>query len=413
LAIALNKQTTTEKTSITEDGDQSTIEFQRVFGDLVTAALSECESRKLVLVIDNLDRIDVGNVSNVWSLLQSFIDIPRFSAEAWHDRLWVIVPIAAELERQAIEPSQVQNFGASFLDKVFQARFRLPPPILKKWRPYLERRLNESILGLDPQDCEIVTEMFLASLELGELPTPRELILFVNQLAIFAEQWGVQYAASIGAAYVLDRVDANLPRLVSGELPSAGMQRLVQVDLKAAYASIYFNTGDEADALDLLQRPLASRLLTDRDSHGIARNLVMHASFSHVLQRVLSDRLGRSADSGLADALDTCLTVANALAVASSNFSIQSDEVLIARVVALRARLVKDVCSIIDEAGASIRFLKGYSEVVSVLMRDGYSAGLLGAVITELTAPIQVQSIDQDLLKGVWTINCYVCLPLD
>jgi hypothetical protein len=33
-------------------------------------------------------------------------------------------------------------------------------------------------------------------------------------------------------------------------------------------------------------------------------------------------------------------------------------------------------------------------------MRDGYSAGLLGAVITELTAPIQVQSIDQDLLKG-------------
>lgn len=399
LAIALNRQTTIEKTSITEDGDQSTIEFQKVFGALMATSLASVESRKLVLVIDNLDRIDVGDVANVWSLLQSFVDIPRYASESWHKRLWVVVPVASEIENHGAESSTVHKYGASFLDKVFQARFRLPPPILKKWRPYLEKRLYNSIAGLSEDDCASVSEMFLASLRAGELPTPRELILFVNQLAIFAEQWGTQYAVSVGAAYILDKVDSSLSRLVSGELPTSGMQRLSEVDLKAAYASIFFNTGDEADALDLLQRPLASRLLSERDSVGISRNLAMHASFSHVLQRVLSDNSERKNDVRITEALTDFLTIARALdedVLDSDNPAYQERSI---QMRALRTRLARDVCLTVERLFGSIRFVEGYEELVSRLLKGGQAEELKSAVARELTARVQVSAVDGDLVN--------------
>lgn len=97
-AILLSRATTHETTETLETPDPTTIEFQDLFGEALSQALGN-KSRRLVLVIDNLDRTTEAEAGTVWSLLRSFIDNPLFQKEDWFKRLWVVVPVARERER--------------------------------------------------------------------------------------------------------------------------------------------------------------------------------------------------------------------------------------------------------------------------------------------------------------------------
>ncbi len=286
--LVLNRTTLEEKTSITETGDPTTIEFQSLFAKALSEALSgteESDSRKLVLVIDNLDRITADEARDVWSLLRSFVDMPQLKQYKWTSRFWVIVPIANKID-------DTTDDSEPFHDKIFQARFTLPPPVLKGWREHLKALLNKAFPPAFLKDEKRLLDLYLLLLVPGQSPTPRELVLFVNQLVALSLQWKERFSLSILAAYVLETKGRDIrTSLLDKTIPRDSIKQLLNSELTSDFACIYFNTGDSADALEILQRPLAETLLTEGNGERLFDEISEEPSFADIAGNVLNNQV--------------------------------------------------------------------------------------------------------------------------
>jgi KAP family P-loop domain len=302
-AFALNRTVASETTSTTETGNPTTIEFQALFSKILSQSINTTRlDRKIVIVIDNLDRISTEEASEVWSLLRSFVDTPQYSREGWLNRLWVIVPVAQNLpetlknsdERtDGGEQLKVVKYKEGFLTKIFQARFILPPPVLKGWRSHLQSLLRLALPADFLDEEKTLLDLYLLVQGPGRSPTPRDLVLFVNQLVALSAQWTNKFSLPTLAAYVLEMRELNqdgldvVEALQEKRVPRDSVKRLLAGDLTRSFAQIYFNTGD-AEAFDILQRPLAESLLIGGEGDKLFEEISLEPSFSGVTLDVWS-----------------------------------------------------------------------------------------------------------------------------
>ncbi len=139
-AILLSRAVSVTRTESIETPEPTSVEFEKVFLELMDEALGE-HDRRLVLVLDNLDRVQAVDALAIWSTLQTFLQHSQSEKPVWHEKLWVILPY----DRTAIErlwrdeepadgnsaaKDRVARLATSFLDKSLQLRFEVPPPVL-------------------------------------------------------------------------------------------------------------------------------------------------------------------------------------------------------------------------------------------------------------------------------------------
>ena len=193
--------------------DRSSVEFAEIFTQMVTHAL-EKDSRRLVVVIDNLDRLDPQESLSIWATMKSFFQ-QRTSVETsipWASRFWLIVPYDPKaIKRLWNKTNEEKNFSTAFLDKTFQIRFRVPTPVLEDWYTYLHRQLQTAFpnhnRGELKQELEKVCRIYRRyRLSTNAQPvTPRDLKLFVNNLGALHRQWQDEIPLSMQSLYILFR----------------------------------------------------------------------------------------------------------------------------------------------------------------------------------------------------------------
>lgn len=294
-ALILNKSSVTESTSTIETPDPTTIEFQNVFQEVVTKSL-DGNTRKLMLVIDNLDRLPQEEAELVWSMLRSFIDNPAYKMASWQERLWIVVPVASNSAQETDEKQTIKN--EKFLEKVFQVRISLPPPVLADWKQYLISLLEKAFAENEKEyfsDIHRIYEAHIQETRKGQLsPTPRELVIFTNELVTLKMQWRDKFNLSYLAAYLLATRNKNvLSALQQREIPSLRTLRLLNAtDVTKEFATIYFNVEDVNKAQQLLLRPVFENALTRGDGIPLLDNLIADNSAEHVIESVLGESLG-------------------------------------------------------------------------------------------------------------------------
>jgi len=177
---------------INEDRDQTSVEFERFFEKIVMIAHSEFALKKLVLVVDNLDRIDAEEAFRIWAVLQTFLQQRNLAnAKSWFDTVWVIVPYDHEGLSKLWDKDNAPNrsIAKSFFDKSFQLRLDVPRSIFKDWEGFAKRQMEIAMLGWAPEDREKIFHILrIARSSLNDIPTPREIKNFINQVAILAHQ---------------------------------------------------------------------------------------------------------------------------------------------------------------------------------------------------------------------------------
>ena len=191
-ALLTGQATTESRTLVTETPDPTSVEFERLFRELCRKGLSD-SARRLVLVIDNLDRVAPGDALAIWSTLQTFVQQGATAPPAWATRLWIIVPFdPAGVERlwsNGSSEADTRAIVSSFLDKTFQVRFQIPPPTILHWRDYLRAALIDALPKHHEDDFHGVYRA--VSLDRGHdaQPTPRDLRLLVNAIGALHRQW--------------------------------------------------------------------------------------------------------------------------------------------------------------------------------------------------------------------------------
>ena len=164
--------------------EASSIDFKKLFSAIARELLGDGNCR-LVIVIDNLDRVDAANAVGMWTTMRTFFE---FGDADWNQRLWLIVPFDRSALRKLWKSDDEANGNhaseellESFLNKTFQVVFHLSPLLVMKLREYFEKQMR---LAFDDAtvDRHFDTIYRIHGLLRPSSPSPRQVKTFLNKL---------------------------------------------------------------------------------------------------------------------------------------------------------------------------------------------------------------------------------------
>ena len=138
--------------------------------------LDKALKARLVIVIDDMDRLPARSVQELWAAIHTLF------TEVKYERIKVIVPFDRSHLISAFREENIQGkdstpkcYGNDFIDKTFDAVYRVPPPILSDWKDYLSTQWKTAF-GEEPRGS--ITQIYDL---LADGKTPREIIAFINE----------------------------------------------------------------------------------------------------------------------------------------------------------------------------------------------------------------------------------------
>ena len=283
-----------------ETVDPTSVEFQRLFEELMSEAL-EKDDRLAVVVLDNLDRIATDDAINIWSTLQIFIP-PEQTTEDWRKKLWLVVPydpggirqVWADRTRGSDNPQEEDHrkeVAAAFLSKTFQATLAVPPLVLSDWEAYLSKLLKTALPRHTEEDFAAVYQV-LVGVRNHSTPTPRSLKLLVNEIGAIHRQWNDEMPLAHICYYSVCRQQGNVAKaIVGGEIPEERMIALLGQGVVDDLARLHFNVPRSLAQQLLLDAPIRAAL---QEGDGeVLRRLANQCpeGFWHVLGIVFGETL--------------------------------------------------------------------------------------------------------------------------
>ena len=315
-AFLLSRAINQTKTETIESANPTSIEFDRYFSQLMAESLSTNQSRKMVLVLDNLDRVDADTALSIWGTLQTFLHIRDRDADQWYKQLWVIVPYdpirlrklwnlkdeeSTQEQNVDNETSEFRRTTESFLDKSFQIRFHVSPPVLSDWKLFLYDLVDRA-LPRHADDRHMIYRVFdRYRAQDSDPPTPRELKLFVNQIGAIHRQWKHEFPLEHVAFFVLAR--KKQPRIVDAlrqeEFLNAADRRFLGEDLINSLAGLAFNV-KAAKGLELLLADSVADALKSSEPQDVTKIAERNGDgFWAVLEAVATSRWHEEDAQGL------------------------------------------------------------------------------------------------------------------
>jgi hypothetical protein len=184
----------------------TSVHYRTLFHDMLESVLAKQKEGTLVIVLDNLDRIEPRTAFEILATMKTFMDPFLGQNEEFLRRVWLLVP----LDRDALEHSWLKangelksmsagstehecgrdqdrrdNFVKPFLDKQFQVTFDVPSPVLVRWKEFFRTKLGYAFARQHVSEEELEGTFhifdFLRKPEKRHL-APRDIILFMNRL---------------------------------------------------------------------------------------------------------------------------------------------------------------------------------------------------------------------------------------
>lgn len=325
-SVVFSSLETTVTSETSKDGEPTSVEFERWYRKLVGEAL-QGNDRRLLVVLDNLDRIPRNEALSIWSTLRIFFDRSHHDSGLWQDRVWVLIPFdqeaiaslwgAAALGEFQNENRNGETSGAPslvgsqhFLEKTFQVTFQVPPVVLLGWRAYLIQQLR--IAFPDPKHDEAEFQLIYRlydrlSPRESVTPTPRNIKIFINDVGAIHRQWQDTISLAHQAAFVLiskNKSTTEVMAVLRGGAsigppgPGSVITSLVGAGWERYLSAILFNVPVDQSLQALLNDPISQALAR---GEGVAlAALERNPGFGESLEAELETRFIQPARDGMA-----------------------------------------------------------------------------------------------------------------
>lgn len=297
LTLFLNKTDTVVITETLESPEPTSIEFQEIFGQIMDSVLSNHNKRKIILVIDNLDRLSKEDILKTWSTMRTFFDSKRSQTSKWRARYWTILPFDKNALGNALSEGKSELVN-SLMDKTIQVRLDVPPPALTRWKEYLFNLLSESLPDHDKKDFHSIYRIYLATenftdekqSEINPI-TPRSIKIFVNQIGAIHRIWGDTIPLNDQALYAMMQLKkiGIYKELLEKDSVFSKYAHLVSENYFENFASIYFNVDQEVALQVLLGPSIESAIVNCVEDIS---ELSLKPGFYEILERLIEENKG-------------------------------------------------------------------------------------------------------------------------
>lgn len=286
------------KQSIRES-DPTTIEFHSIFRDYLS--LVQEKGRRLVFVLDNIDRLPKRHVVDIWPEVRSLFS--NSGSRKSKPNAWVtaVVPYDRGYIETIFDPSvDSPNEGAAkaklpndLVSKTFNIVLHVAPPVATGWKQFLQEQLNRCF---SPSFESAVVFRIFSILKFyfnkeGVQPTPRFIINFINEVASLWMQWGDLISPESMALYILHR-PVTPSSIRNSDMMDKGYLHASQVeDWQKDFAVLLFNVTPDLANQVYLNQPII-KALTNAESTAIV-NLSKSKGFQVVFSEALDECLGQ------------------------------------------------------------------------------------------------------------------------
>lgn len=302
------KQVETETTTRTFSREQpKTVEFQSIFRELLR--LIQQGGTRVVIVLDNIDRLPPDRIPEVWAEVRSVFSAVEVGRDpSLKDTpITVIVPYDFDYVVASFEGAEDGDVGhaESTVKKTFQSVIRVTPPISTDWKAFLFEKLDGAVKPALAGDEKFrLFRMFdLLNQQQGRLPTPRDIITYVNDIVVYAQQWHEAIKLEYIALFVLHKRKLQAGDKIIEALKSIDESMLAVSGADSDYgkylAALLFNVEPEC-ANQVLLEPQIKRNLTQGKGAGELAKLSEVDGFEQVLLDVLRSDLGQIASESSA-----------------------------------------------------------------------------------------------------------------
>lgn len=201
-----NNETITETSK--GNKEKTSVEFEKLFQKILK---KQDKNSKIVLVIDNIDRVDAGQRSRIISTLQNFIqyrnpindgDIEKF------EKLFTLIPFQRETILRHLDKDLQGNIiekpnHEQFLDKYFEVVLAVPKLFTEGWNELMETWVSGFFSAWPHEDQNDVKFVYSAlKKHTVEIPIPREIRKYLNQVGILRQHFSDDVSTRIIAFYV-------------------------------------------------------------------------------------------------------------------------------------------------------------------------------------------------------------------
>lgn len=266
---------------ITEDGERTSIEFERFFNETLNY-LFDIESgykyEQAVIVIDNLDRVDPEYAQNIWSTLQTFFQHRSSSLNSsghdWKNKLWFLIPFDREAiqkiwQSERGEGNENNVIATSFMEKSFQITVEVPPSVMSAWIDYFKKCVDKSLYGWPEYFKSDYIESYVQCMSrLDKSPSPRRIHNTINRVGTLALHWQGEFSAESLCIYSLARQSLTETEfrsaLIAEGIPESFPTTQQIKEVKAELAGILFGV-DASKGMQLLLAPEIKASLSKGD----------------------------------------------------------------------------------------------------------------------------------------------------
>lgn len=207
LALYTGKIRNDETYEIISDNEPNVMDFRRWI-KIISNAIGE-KKKKLVIVIDNMDRLPANKVKQLWSSIHTLFsedDMDEFK------NIWVIIPYDFEHLKCAFSNDQyfskeqdgkqdVNSITRYFLEKTFPITFVVPEPIITDYAAIFQKFYKEAFGDTQDNSLEQISRIYRLS---NEQANVREIIHFINRLvSIYKSRKNDNISLECMAVYVI------------------------------------------------------------------------------------------------------------------------------------------------------------------------------------------------------------------
>ncbi len=268
----INKFQTNTRSYSTETPNPTSVEFNKIFTTIVEDALSEPD-RKLIIALDNLDRIIKKDGLSLFSTLQPFMA----KANSNFDKVWFILPYDKDgmdsiwsgnkqlSDSNDVKLSDVKPIAKSMIEKIIQITLHVPQLILSDWQKYIDSRLDESLIGISEEEKDELFNIFYNYMtDVNLTPTPRIIKRYINDLIGLTIQWENNIPLQFVAIFVLLRnSDKFFEHILFGFGDTWISERYDKSSLSTYLSMLWFNVERsiarqlllESELLEIINRP--------------------------------------------------------------------------------------------------------------------------------------------------------------
>jgi hypothetical protein len=280
---------------------RSSIDAEQVFLDIARSArpprgahsgqaqatITQEDPKCLVIVLDNLDRLQKEGLAAVWPSIRLLVHALERD-EVASSKVRVIVPLSPQTDRTLEE-------------KIFQARFDVPPMTLLNWEALFIKKFDEAFDDVASVNANELLPMLRSWFDrrLGQKkssPTPRELIRLINDAVAVVVGYAGKVPEDIPMShvfyYALSRQSASQAEIhalmLSSQSNPNGQHAPQPVDpasvhlaqhLPLSMSKLIFNTPTSEDAAELTLGTAVRRAIHDTNpAEGVARLKALMAS---------------------------------------------------------------------------------------------------------------------------------------